>query len=82
MIKTISTLLMLTTLLFACKKVEEEPDPVVLVSHGSFEMEGTFTTDGWITNNTSSDPNTPVNGGGCQGETMSSLCRCVVDPGR
>ena len=62
MIKTISTLLMLTTLLFACKKVEEEPDPVVLVSHGSFEMEGTFTTDGWITNNTSSDPNTPVNG--------------------
>ena len=63
MIKTISTLLMVTTLFFSCEKVEEEPEPIVLVSHGSFEMEGTFTTDGWITNNTSSDPNTPVNGG-------------------
>ncbi len=63
MIKTTSILLLLTTLIFSCQKVEDEPEPIVLVSHGSFETEGTFTTDGWITNNTSSDPNTPVNGG-------------------
>lgn len=63
MMKSILTLLMVTTIFISCEKVEEEPDPIVLVSHGSFETEGTFTTDGWITNNTSSDPNAPTNGG-------------------
>lgn len=63
MIKTTSTLLLLITLMVSCQKEDEIPEDIVLVSHGSFELEGTFTTDGWVTNNTSSDPNAPVNGG-------------------
>ncbi len=61
--KVTSTFILFTILAVSCKKEIIPEEIIVLVDHGSFEQEGNFTTDGWITNNVTSNTTTPTNGG-------------------
>ncbi|MFI5171797.1 MAG: carbohydrate binding domain-containing protein [Chitinophagales bacterium] len=54
--------LIISGVLISCKK-DDVPLDGALITNGSFEDGNNFSTDGWLTSNTSSNTNVPAGGG-------------------
>ncbi len=59
----ISSLLLITLFIAACKKEDTIQPGDNLITNASFEDNGNFSLDGWVDNNSSSDTDVPGGGG-------------------